>query len=244
MKCYGAALLLAVGISGLAPVSVSTQPVVARALAVERIDVEDGFLVITIRNTADRAITAWAIRGRIDYTDGTSQQPSESSSDGFISGFPLQGQPYAFRAFEPGTTLRRTRRIRTAGRTVSGGAFAPAAVVFDDGTAVGDETILARIFDYRARERRALQVLDALVNAGALTSMDPWLTAITLQRQLEAIEDTEIRQSLSYKGIAHNLSRAVREHAQNPAALRKLLGGVQVDTRGRRALADRHYQRR
>jgi ribosomal protein S13 len=227
----------------LAP-SVHAQPLPGNSLTVVQVSDDHGVLSITVRNTSDQAITAWAIRGRVDYEDGKTERVG-LSTDGFLFGFRTGVPPYEPRVFAPGSEMTSRLSAGRVGATIVRAlSFVPTAIVFDNAQAVGDGQLIERIFANRQMEWRALEELDRVLNAESLRSFDPRSIVYTLEGQLEEITAADIRATLSYKQVRHNLSLTHDGDRTNEVAVRARLESIRATTRRNLGAARTHRERR
>lgn len=242
MKVYRASIAFMTLGLGLTASHVWPQPGPSLPLVVERTAVIDRQVSVTVRNIGSRTITAWGVRGRVTYTNGASEVV-EMFSDGSIGGF-RDGPADTARTFASGSTVIGGIGSRLRDSVVSGISISPAAVVFDDGPAVGDEQVIRRVFALRGRERRALHLVDTVLSEEVSQRADAWSAITAAQRRLDEVADDEIRQSVAYRNVRRNLSLAFELDGENRINLGERLRHIKEDMRTRRAAADRHHERR
>jgi hypothetical protein len=142
---------------------------------------------VTLTNTAGQAVTAWALATTTRAETGRTRREVETA-DGYLSEI-THGLPGSSERLE--RLLPRQSRQIALDPLPAGAAVEVIAVVLDDGTAIGDEQVIASIFARRARERDALRaVIDAFNDvlqtrhgAEALDALRDRLTAIAEREQ-------------------------------------------------------------
>ena len=137
---------------------------------------------VTLTNTANQAISAWALAVTTHPQPGRTHREIETV-DGYLSvaTHGIAGAPERLERLMPG----QSREIELD-PIPDGASIEVAAVILDDGTAVGDEAIVAPMFARRARERDALgavsqtfaEVLAARHGAEALDTLRARLDAL------------------------------------------------------------------
>lgn len=143
--------------SGQAPIVMSSGELVGGGTAFE----------LTVRNNTPLAITAWGVHAEFTYDDGKTRGGTWGGEG-----------VYTFEGIAPDETGQRvippraTKRARfsisdTSGyRGAAGISVSLGYAVFEDGTAVGSELFIARVFEARAKDARGwLQVREALTRA-------------------------------------------------------------------------------
>jgi hypothetical protein len=140
---------------------------------------------VRLTNTGRQPITAWSLAA--SSTDNGTTRRVVHTADGYLSEI-THGLPQSSNLLDriqPGESRDFPLDPLPAGSTVD-----IVAVVLDDGTAIGDEEVIAGIFARRAKERDALrsvvdafnEVLGAEHGAAALESLRRRFTAL-LQRE-------------------------------------------------------------
>jgi hypothetical protein len=174
---------------------------------------------VTLTNTASQPVTAWALATTTRAETGRTRREVETA-DGYLSEI-THGLP--------GSSERLERLLAHQSRQIAldplpaGAVVEVIAVVMDDGTAIGDEQVIASIFARRARERDALRaVVDAFNEllqtrhgAEALDALRERLTAIAGREQsppcraaLDAVETYRGR-----GGSADAIDQSLRTYA-------------------------------
>ncbi len=241
--CCRRALLVILGVCGL-PLHATAQVGEPPGLVIDRTAIVERQVSVTVRNTSEQSITAWGVRGLVTYETGQPEK-IEMYADGFATGFP--DGTGSVRAFAPGETLSRLCGIVLRDIPVKSISLTGTALVFADGSSAGDEQVIQRVFDRRARDRRVLQTLESVLNQveASTKSMDASAAiAEARARLLGVAEDVEIRESGFYRNIVDNLTLATRFHAQDANRLRAMFSSQVDDARRWRAAAEQHYQRR
>jgi hypothetical protein len=142
---------------------------------------------VMLTNTANQPVTAWALATTTRAETGRTHREVETA-DGYLSELThgLAGSSERLERLLP----RQSRQI-ALDPLPAGAVVEVIAVVLDDGTAMGDEQVIASIFARRARERDALRaVVDAFNDvlptrhgAEALDALRDRLTAIAAREQ-------------------------------------------------------------
>jgi len=112
---------------------------------------------VTLTNTANQPVTAWALAVVTHQPDGRTHREIETV-DGYLSEVThgIAGAPERLERLLPGQSRQIDLDALPADATVE-----IAAVVMDDGSTFGDEKVLAPIFDRRVKERDALGAVSA-----------------------------------------------------------------------------------
>ncbi len=137
---------------------------------------------VTLTNTAAQPVTAWALAVVTPSPGGGTHREVETV-DGYLSELThgLAGAPERLERLMPGQSRQIELEPLPDDATVG-----IAAVILDDGTALGEEPLIAAMFDRRAKERDALgavsvtfaQVLAALHGERALDMLRVRLDAL------------------------------------------------------------------
>ena len=109
---------------------------------------------VRITNTSRQAITAWSLATTTVNGDRTHRDLT--TADGYLSEVThgLPGANERLERLDPGQSREIPLDPLPAGATVD-----VMAVVLEDGTAMGDETVIASIFAHRVKERDALRAV-------------------------------------------------------------------------------------
>ena len=212
------------------------------SLVIEKALVVDRHLVLAVRNSSPRRITAWGVRGRVTF-DGSAEQMVEEVFDGYESGFYLSPDHKPV-VFVPGATVTKRLSVRLRDSLVTSAALAPTAVVFGDGTATGQDGVIAFVFAQRARERRACEILETVLTRHVGTVADAFTAATLIERALDDAADDHIRDTRQYRSFRRNLAHAMELASANRVNLGERLRQMQLDIRSRRAIAEANYRRR
>ena len=107
---------------------------------------------VTLTNTANQPITAWALAVTTHPDPGRTHREVETV-DGYLSEAThgIAGAPERLERLMPG----ESREI-ALDPLPDGASVEVAAVILEDGTAIGDDVILTPMFERRAKERDAL----------------------------------------------------------------------------------------
>src|SRR5215472_5430806 len=103
---------------------------------------------VTLTNRANQAVTAWALAVTTHPEAGRTHREVETV-DGYLSAVThgIPGAPERLERLEPG----QSREI-ALDPLPDDAAVAVVAVILDDGTALGEEAIVAPMFERRAKE--------------------------------------------------------------------------------------------
>jgi hypothetical protein len=184
--------------------STETLPVIVDR--VEVVGCEDGAcqVLVTVRNTGSRTVIAWGIRTTANLPDGTSVK-----STTFTDSYDAAARPSGVsRILVPNGTSRIRSGLSPAQVSKAVGTPSSQAIVavFDDDKAIGDESLVERIFERRLLNQRAWQVIEeTLVNARA-RALDAGQAIQSADAELAAIRDEDIRNSAPYAEIRRSLS--------------------------------------
>ncbi len=191
---------------------------------------------VTLTNTADQAVTAWALATVTHPADGRTHREVEIV-DGYLSEA-THGLPGATERLErlmPG----RAREIALS-PVPQGATVEVVAVVLDDGQAAGDETVLREIFARRAKERDALGAVaeafkDVLRSEHGVAALD------ALRGRLAAIAQRE--ESLPCRA-AIDAVETYRSTRSDPAAIDQSLGTYAAFVAREYDIAAKHAERK
>jgi uncharacterized protein DUF4232 len=222
--------------------SLAAQATPNASLAILERHVENGHIVLTVRNTGKRTITAWGATGFATF-DGGGRQVVGVVSDGYETGFRSypSGQVVVL---TPGATVTTQIGTKLRDTTVTDIAVAPSLVVFDDGTAIGDEPNIDLVFAGRRREREAWRLIESIVTRQLATQVEALTTVGLIEGELDALANDEVRSTGAYSNFRRNLSLGVEGASAGRLDLGKRLRQMQQDATLHRAAADRNYQRR
>ena len=222
-----------------APAAAQSDPL--QAMPVWKAEVDNRWVVLTLRNTASETITAWAVRGRVTYEDGSTEGIGVSSDAG-LTGY-REGGADVPRAFTPGSSIT-TRFGLVKDRRVTSLSIVPTLVIFANGMAIGDERAIAFTFESRRREHDALQLVAKLLADVMEKSGARWETLEAIDRRMDDPRTQSIRDSTAFGLVRQNVRLWMRSDQgdQERAAFRLqyLLG----DIRSKLALAKEHMLRR
>ncbi len=141
---------------------------------------------VTLTNRGNQPVTAWALAVTTHPDAGRTHREIETV-DGYLSAVThgIAGAPPRLERLAPGES-----RDIELDPLPDDAAVVVAAVVLDDGTAIGDEPIVAPIFARRAKERDALGVV-AQIFAEVLASEHGAQALDTLRARLDALPNRE-----------------------------------------------------
>jgi hypothetical protein len=190
---------------------------------------------VTVTNTAPQPVTAWALAILTHPESGRTRREVETI-DGYLSEAThgLGGAATRLERLMPGES-----RVLPLDPLPQDAAVEIAAVVLDDGTAMGDETAIASVFDRRAKERDALgAVTAAFADVLAGQHGAPALEALAARlRALPAADAAPCRAAID---AVETYRRRAGSPDQIDASLRKYSEFVAREY----ALAKRHASRR
>lgn len=167
-----------------------TFPVTARVVSGAAPQVE-------LKNTGDRAVTAWNFVVISPTATGTHRE--EHSADVYLSDVTrnLPRAPEHLDWLRPGES--RTIPVDTA---PAGATVEIVALVFDDGTAIGDPKAIAAVFTHRATERDQLKKV-----------VDTFNASLQSHHGAAALED--LRQRFAVSGDESVPQRSAREAVES-----------------------------
>jgi hypothetical protein len=141
---------------------------------------------VTLTNTANQPITAWALAMITHPEPGRTRREIETV-DGYLSEAThgLAGAPERLERLAPGQSREIALDPLPDGATVE-----IAAVILEDGTAMGDEAILAPMFARRVKERDALAAVAQTFAAVLATEHGPQALD-TLRSRLDALPNRD-----------------------------------------------------
>ena len=172
---------------------------------------------VQVTNTSRQPVTAWSLETRVVSGDRTHREVI--TSDGYLSEAThgLAGAQERLDRLMPGESRELPLDPLPQGATVG-----VIALVFDDGTAMGDETVIASIFARRAKERDALgevangftDVLQAKQGGDALAALRERFAALAqrddsvpCRAALDAV------QNYARKGNADEINQSLQTYA-------------------------------
>jgi hypothetical protein len=152
---------------------------------------------VELKNTGDRAVTAWNFAVISPTATGTHRE--DHSADVYLSEVTrdLPRAPQHLDWLRPGES--RTIPVDTA---PAGATVEIVALVFDDGTTFGDEKAIARVFANRAIEREQLKKV-----------VDTFNASLQSHRGVAALED--LRQRFAAGGDASVPQRSARDAVES-----------------------------
>jgi hypothetical protein len=141
---------------------------------------------VTLTNSASQAVTAWALAVTTHPQPGRTHREVETV-DGYLSAAThgLPGAPERLERLEPG----QSREI-ALDPLPDAAQVDIVAVILDDGTALGDEAVIAPMFARRARERDALGAV-AQTFADVLGTQHGALALDALRARLDALPNRD-----------------------------------------------------
>jgi hypothetical protein len=191
---------------------------------------------VTLTNTADQPVTAWAL-ATVTHSAGGRTHREVEIADGYLSEAThgLAGSTDRLERLGP----RQSRQI-TLDPVPEGASAEIIAVVLDDGTALGEEPIISEIFSRRVKERDAL---GAVANAfrDVLRSQQGVAALDALRSRLMTIAQRE--QSLPCRA-ALDAVETYRSRSANPAALDQSLATYAAFVTREYELAAKHADRK
>ena len=137
---------------------------------------------VTLTNNAVQPVTAWALEITTHPGGGVTHREVETV-DGYLSAAThgIGGAPERLERLMPGQSRQIELDPLPDEATV-----AVAAVILDDGSAIGDERVIAAVFDRRAKERDALGAVSR-VFADVLTALHGERALDALRSRLDAL---------------------------------------------------------
>jgi hypothetical protein len=172
---------------------------------------------VRLTNASHRTITAWSLASTVTTGDRTHREVL--TTDGYLSEV-THGLP--------GAAQRLERLSADESREVpldplpDGAKVEAIAVVYDDATAAGDETVIAQIFAHRAQERDALgavvqnftDVLGAKKGAAALTDLQERFTVLAAKdNSVPCRAALDAVQNYSRKGNDEAITQSLQTYA-------------------------------
>jgi hypothetical protein len=173
---------------------------------------------VRITNTSSQPVTAWSLAATT-HADGGRTHREVYTIDGYLSEA-THGLPGASEHLErllPGQSREIALDALPTGATVE-----VVAAVLDDGTAVGEDQILASIFAKRIKERDALravveafnEVLPTRHGADALAALKQRLTALVQREEsIPCRAALDAVQTFERKSSADEIDRSLRTYA-------------------------------
>ncbi|HZT76892.1 MAG TPA: hypothetical protein VFA27_09555 [Vicinamibacterales bacterium] len=141
---------------------------------------------VTLTNGANQPVTAWALAVTTHPDPGRTHREIETV-DGYLSAAThgIAGAPERLERLMPGQSREIALDPLPDGATVD-----VVAVILDDGTAMGDEAVLAPMFARRAKERDALGAVSQTF-ADVLASQHGAAALDTLRARLDALPNRD-----------------------------------------------------
>jgi hypothetical protein len=191
---------------------------------------------VTLTNTAEQPVTAWGL-ATITHPAGGRTHREVEIADGYLSEAThgLPGSTERLESLMPGQSRDISLDPVPEGATVE-----IIAVVFDDGSALGDEPVIQQIFARRVKERDALGAVvnafrDVLRTAHGADALDQ------LRERLNAIAERE--QSLPCRA-AIDAVETYRSRRSDPAAIDQSLGTYAAFVTREYDIALKHAERK
>jgi hypothetical protein len=191
---------------------------------------------VTLTSKADQPITAWGLATITHPADGRTHREVEIA-DGYLSEAThgLPGSAERLERLMPGQS-----RDIPIDAVPEGGTVEVVAVVLDDGTALGDESVLREVFARREKERDALGAVanafrDVLRSQRGVAALD------ALRDRLTTIAQRE--QSLPCRA-AIDAVETYRSKSADPAAIDQSLGTYAAFVAREYEIALKHAQRK
>jgi len=173
---------------------------------------------VQITNTSGQAVTAWSLAVT------TSPESGRTHREVYTADVYLSEATHGL----PGSSERLERLLPGQSRQLpldplpSGATVDVIAVVLDDGTAVGDEQVIAPIFARRVKERDALRavvdafndVLGTMRGAAALDALRERFTALALRDEsIPCRAALDAVQTYARNGNPNEIDQALRTYA-------------------------------
>jgi hypothetical protein len=195
-------------------------------------------IYVTVRNTGPRTITAWGVSAEVKYPKGIvakrghTNDRFELSPERFLR---PEGTATTQMGIPPPPASALMTPIPTDVIAV------PTAVIFDDGTALGDEGVITYLFSRRELHRRVWAALERAL-ADSKSSPDSLITLRAAEVQFESDLDSELRNTASYNEIQRTMATAFEAGGASKASevLQRLRQRAPIG----RAAAAAHSQRR
>jgi len=191
---------------------------------------------VTLTNTADQPVTAWAL-ATVTHPGGGRTHREVEIADGYLSEA-THGLPGAAERLER-LAPRQSRQI-ALDPVPQDATVEVVAVVLDDGTALGEEPIIGEIFARRVKERNALGAVaeafrDVLRSQQGVAALDALRSRLTTIAQRE--------QSLPCRA-ALDAVEAYRSKSADPAAIDQSLGVYAAFVTREYQIAAKHAERK
>jgi hypothetical protein len=173
---------------------------------------------VRITNTSRQPVTAWSLAATSKSATGTHREVY--TTDGYLSEVThgLPGADPRLDRLMPGESREVPLDPLPAGSTVDA-----IAAVLDDGTAVGNQEVIAQIFAKRVKERDALkavvdafgEVLPAKHGAEAVAALKPRFTALAQQNDaIPCRAALDAVQQFEQKAAAADVDAALQNYAR------------------------------
>ncbi len=240
-----AAALLLVALPAIPLAQVPTSPVVVA----DSVTGDDGSQVtFTLRNSTGLAVTAWGVTISYTRNDGQAMNSLRRYSDAYLVVERPVASTLATSIVPPYGEHSATQHFGPTDKPAPG---TPASVVvdfviFEDGTAVGNESSIARVFQRRASDARVYsRVSEALRQAGEGASGQAALDrAQSLLRFLGEDLSGDARADNTRHSVSTALERIKTGHMKTSEAdgiLRSLLDNATADAQAAAKHAVRRY---
>lgn len=192
---------------------------------------------VTLTNTADQPVTAWGLATITHPADGRTHREVEIA-DGYLSEA-THGLPGSVERLE--RLMPRQSRDISLDPVPEGATVEIIAVVLDDGTAIGDDTVIGEIFARRVKERDALGAVadafkDVLRSRHGVAALD------ALRDRLTAVAQGD-QSSLPCRA-AIDAVETYRSKGADPAAIDQSLGTYAAFVTREYEIATKHAERK
>lgn len=196
-----------------------------------------GFPRVEVLNTGQREILAWGIKWVLKRPDGQRVGSSGFSTD--LASVPPEDRR---NSLAPGQTAHQNGGGVVVPADSLFSDMSPTFVIFDDGTALGDEREIARHFA-RRRERHAFwQKMQTILDDAAANVTEPGAVLSRIRQSMEAETDPKFRGEPYYNEILRRMS--ARRMELNQMTPERVLTNIQWTISTQKANADTHLNRR
>jgi len=195
---------------------------------------------IVVRNIGDRTIVAAGIRTELRFGDDYVHRGGVSSDGGESRDLP-QKKPLII---APDGRYTFQNQSWPGGRRASDMVSAkaePTFVIFDDDTALGNESDIRHYFKAREDNHRAWPVIDGIFADAVARNPNPHEALVAAQTGIEAITDDVIKGSNAFRWAQSMLSMNLKfSRPDDTPLLNSMLDEIHV----RRLANEQHYRRR
>jgi hypothetical protein len=224
----------------------STTPQQSRSipLVVEQTETIGSQLSVRLRNVGSRTIIAWGVRAHVTFADGAVREVAVSRDGYEAAALAVNGLAGGSPVLTAGARYTQTvepPRLRNSVAAIVAVSAQPILAIFDDDTAVGEESHVSYLFRARALNQRVWQLVERVLTEETERAPDALTALRAAEAALEAVQDNEIRMSSAYFEFRRTLAMGLDPRfKKNPD---QLVPQFLKDAGARRAAAEARSER-